>query len=137
MRRFARWSLLAVLVLTVAALPAVAQENMGNHMKGDQMGMNGQVSVTGEVIDTACYMKMGAKGASHAECAEECAKAGVPLAILQDGTNQVIWVVSSQRAHSANDDLMPYVAKKATVTGHYVERGGSKVLVMDSVKAAM
>ena len=130
MKRSALFTLMTVLILAVAALPVLAG-GMGDHMKkGDT------VSVTGEVIDSACYIKMGAKGAGHAECAEACAKAGVPLAILQDGTNNVIWVASNKDAHSVNTDLMPYVAKKVTVTGHYAERGGAKLLVMDSVQPA-
>lgn len=131
MKRSALFTLMTVLILTMAALPALAGGTMGEHMKKGDM-----VSVTGEVIDSACYIKMGAKGAGHAQCAEACAKAGIPLAILQDGTNQVVWVASNKDAHSANDDLMPYVAKKVTVTGHYAERGGAKLLVMDSVQPA-
>jgi hypothetical protein len=94
------------------------------------------VSVTGEVIDSACYIKAGAHGEGHAKCATGCAKAGVPLALLEDGTNQVIWLASKQDATSPNSELIPYVAKKVTVTGNYGERGGAKILVIDSVKPA-
>jgi hypothetical protein len=135
MRRSALWSALTALIVIVAALPALAG-GTGNQMKKDSKMMGDSVSVTGEVIGSACYIKMGAKGASHAQCATACAKAGIPLAILQDGTNQVIWVASNKDAHSANEDLLPYVAKKVTVTGHYAERGGAKLLVMDSVQPA-
>ncbi len=94
------------------------------------------VSVTGEVIDSACYIKMGAKGEGHAECATQCGEAGVPLALLEDGTESVVWIASNQDADSPNDTLLPYAGQRVTVTGSYAERGGAKILVMESVQPA-
>lgn len=113
---------IGIVALAVAlATPALAAE---------------QVTVTGEVIDSACYIKMGAKGEGHAECAKKCGEAGIPLALLEDGTEQVIWLAASEDRVSANDALIPYAGKKVTVTGTYAERGGAKVLVMESVQPA-
>ena len=44
--------------------------------------------VTGEIIDSACYIKMGAKGESHRDCAQKCGDAGIPLALLEDGQSR-------------------------------------------------
>jgi type 1 fimbria pilin len=92
--------------------------------------------VTGEVIDSACYIKSGAKGAGHIGCAQACAKAGIPLALLEDGSNKVVWLASKEDATTPNEQLMPYAGKKVTVTGTWAERGGAKLLVVDSVQAA-
>ena len=94
------------------------------------------VTVTGEVIDSACYIKMGAKGADHEECATKCAKAGIPLAILEEKTNHVWMVASDKDAESGNEKLLPFVAKKVTVTGKTFEKGGQKLLAISSVKGA-
>ena len=36
-------------------------------------------SVTGEVIDMACYFDDGASGPGHAECARMCIASGLPV----------------------------------------------------------
>jgi hypothetical protein len=93
-------------------------------------------SVTGEVIDSACYIKDGAKGEGHAKCAQSCAESGIPLAILEDGTNKVVWVASKQDMETPNDKLKPFAGKKVTVKGTWAERGGAKLLLLDSVTPA-
>ena len=117
------WSVgFAAVVLAALAWPASAAEQ--------------KVSVTGEVIDSACYIKMGARGESHRECAQKCGDAGIPLAVLQDGTNQVIWLASENDAETPNKALRPYAGRKVTVQGTWAERGGAKILVVQSIKPA-
>jgi hypothetical protein len=94
-----------------------------------------KATVTGEVIDSACYVKSGAHGAEHAKCAAACAKNGIPLALLTDD-GKVVMVASSKDAESGNSLLMDHVAKKVTVEGTWYEKGGSKVLFIDKVTAA-
>ncbi len=95
-----------------------------------------KVSVTGEVIDSACYIKMGARGESHRECAQKCADAGIPLALLQDGSNKVVWLASENDAETPNKQLRPYAGRKVTISGTWAERGGEKLLIVQSVKPA-
>ena len=91
--------------------------------------------VTGEVIDSACYIKAGARGADHARCAADCAKAGIPLAILTDD-GKVVWVASTRDMETANALLLPYVAKKVTLEGQWFERGGTKLFAVSKVSEA-
>jgi hypothetical protein len=93
-------------------------------------------TVTGEVIDSACYIKDGSKGEGHAKCAQSCADSGIPLAILEDGTNKVVWVASKADMETPNDKLKPFAGKKVKVTGTWAERGGAKLLLLDSVTPA-
>lgn len=93
------------------------------------------VTKTGEVIDSACYIQKGAKGEGHKECTKKCADAGIPLALLEDGTNQVIWLTGADHG-SANDVLKPYAAQKVTITGELSERGGTKLMVVEKVEPA-
>jgi hypothetical protein len=91
-------------------------------------------SVTGEVIDLSCYVRAGMKGAGHADCAASCGKAGVPLAILEDESEKVWIVVSEKDMEPPNAKLLPFVAKKVTVTGKVYERGGQRIIAMSTVK---
>jgi hypothetical protein len=120
---------LTLTAASLSALPALAAAGgAGVHPA--------PASVTGEVIDSACYIKGGSKGEGHAKCAQGCADSGIPLAILEDGTNKVVWVASKEDMETPNDKLKPYAGKKVTVKGTWAERGGAKLLVMDSVTPA-
>lgn len=92
-------------------------------------------TITGEVIDSACYIKQGARGPDHAKCAEGCARMGVPLALLTDD-GQVVWLSSSKDMESVNDLLTGHVAKKVTLEGEWFERGGAKLFSVNKVTAA-
>src|SRR5262245_30112591 len=83
--------------------------------------------ITGELVDSSCYIKSRAKGEKHAQCAVECAKAGIPLALLEDGTDKVIWLTGAKDMSNPNEALIPYAGKKVTLTGKWFERGGAKV----------
>ena len=96
----------------------------------------GNVSVTGEVIDSACYIKSGARGESHRGCAQKCADAGIPLALIEDGTGTVVWLASVDDMETPNAKLRPFAGRRVTVTGTWAERGGAKLLLLLSVKAA-
>jgi len=95
-----------------------------------------RVSVTGEVIDSACYIKSGARGESHRVCAQKCGDAGIPLAIVEDGTGNVVWIASVDDMETPNAKLRPFAGRRVTVEGTWAERGGAKILLLHSVKAA-
>jgi len=120
MKNLVRFTLLFAAALAMVALPVHAAE---------------KVTKTGEVIDSACYIAKGAKGEGHAECAKKCADNGIPLALLEDGTNDVIWLTDADHT-PANDTLKPFAGQKVKITGEFAERGGAKLLVVDSVEPA-
>ena len=122
---------LVLIAASISAVPVFAAKPAAAAEKAGPAG-----SVTGEVIDSACYIKGGSKGEGHIKCAQSCADAGIPLAILEDGTNKVVWVASKEDMATPNDKLKPYAGKKVTVKGTWAERGGAKLLVVDSVTAA-
>jgi hypothetical protein len=95
-----------------------------------------EATVTGEVIDSACYIKSGARGESHRACAQKCGDAGIPLAVVEDGTGTVVWIASVDDMETPNAKLRPFAGRRVTVTGSWAERGGAKLLLLRSVKAA-
>jgi len=95
-----------------------------------------QVTVTGEVVDSACYIKSGARGESHRACAQKCGDAGIPLALVEDGTGAVVWIASVDDMETPNAKLRPFAGRRVTIAGTWAERGGAKILLLRSVKAA-
>jgi len=96
---------------------------------------DGKVTLTGEVVDSACYIKSGAKGESHRTCAQKCADAGIPLALVEDGSGQVVWIAAVNDMETPNAKLRPFAGRRVTVTGVWAERGGAKILLLHDVKA--
>ncbi len=91
-------------------------------------------TVTGEIIDTFCYSAMGAKGASHKQCAIECAKKGIPLALLENGTNKVYVLLPNKDKGGFPDEVMKKIAEQVTITGTVHTTGESHFLTVESVK---
>ena len=93
-------------------------------------------SVTGEVIDLACYYDDGATGPGHAACARMCIASGLPVGLkAKDGTVYVLigkqTPPSPQPAakhESLNAQLAPYAAKIVTISGTIVRKNGVNVL---------
>jgi hypothetical protein len=121
-----------VLVLAFVFLFSAAFAQMAKKEEPKKGGPK-EITVTGEVVDLACYIKMGATGAGHKECATNCAKAGIPLGIL-DAKGELYLPSAKEDMKGANDILLPFVAEKVTVTGKLFEKGGQKLLSIEKVE---
>jgi hypothetical protein len=73
-------------------------------------------------------------GASHQTCAETCAKAGVPLAIVD--AKGILYMPIAVEHKDQNARLMPFIEKKVKVTGTLMEKGGLKGIAIKTVEAA-
>jgi predicted lipoprotein with Yx(FWY)xxD motif len=117
----------ATVVLALGALPLAAQAH--------QMNAGNEATITGQVIDLNCYTTNNASGAGHKGCAEACAKAGVPLAILSsDGTIYV--AVSAKAGDNQNPRLLPFAEGKVKVTGTHRMVNGLHTIDIKTVEAA-
>lgn len=93
-------------------------------------------SVTGEVIDMACYFDDGASGPDHAACARMCIASGLPVGLkAKDG--EIYVLIGKQQPpspqpaakhESLNAQLAPYAAKIVTVSGTIVIKRGMHVI---------
>jgi hypothetical protein len=92
------------------------------------------VAVTGELIDTYCFVLMGAKGESHRQCAIDCIKAGIPAGLLEDGTNKVYVLLPDKDKSPLPKAVVDKMGRKATITGKIYTMGGSQFLTVESVK---
>lgn len=116
-------------LFTVALFVGIASAQDKKEMK--------EISVTGEVIDTKCYLTgmMGGRGAEHEDCAIACIKGGLPPGIVEDKTGVVYILVPEKGTKGGNESLVQYAAKTVTVKGKVVEKGGSKLLLYSAITA--
>ena len=84
-----------------------------------------EVTVTGEVLDMACYMDHGAHGAGHAACAQKCISSGLPVGLK--GTDGKTYLLIGEHM-PANTELAKHAAETITVHGKLVERDGISML---------
>ena len=84
-------------------------------------------TVTGELVDTACYLKINAKGMGHQKCAIKCAKSGIPVGVLDEKSGKVYTIAVAAGA------LADSMAMTARVTGDIFE--GSHVIAPEKVEA--
>jgi hypothetical protein len=86
---------------------------------------NSEVTVTGEVLDRACYLDHGAHGAGHADCARKCISSGLPVGLK--ATDGKTYLLIGEHM-PANDELAKHAAETITVHGKLVERDGINLL---------
>jgi hypothetical protein len=93
-------------------------------------------TVNGWVLDSACAFTKGLSKPISRDCALACAKSGSPLVILQsDGT--IFWPISdTMPAAGQNSKLTAYAGKQVTASGKVYTRGGSKAMVIETIKEA-
>ncbi len=93
-----------------------------------------QTSVTGHLRDSFCYVGMGAHGASHQKCAIGCAKAGIPVVLVQDKTDNYYVLLPPKNAQPLPSSIIDKMEDEVTVTGQEYNKGGVRFLTVESVK---
>ena len=73
-------------------------------------------TIKGEVLDLACYLSQGAKGADHASCARSCAKGGQPIGLLSDD-GKVYTLIAN------HDTMKPFEDAKGLAGAHVEVKG--------------
>jgi hypothetical protein len=117
----------AVAVLVFMALPLAAQDD------DDRKG-GSDIELTGQVIDVNCY-STGVSGPGHKQCAQACANAGVPLAIL--GRDGNIYIpISSKALEPQNARLLAFAEATVKVKGVHRFANGLHTIEIQSVAPA-
>ena len=101
---------------------------------GAQTGPGEAVTLRGEVIDPACYLRAGQKGAAHKQCTIACAKAGHDLAILDPETDTVYFIVEDKAGADPNVPVRAFAAEMVEVQGTLYSRSGVKGVVVKTVR---
>ncbi len=95
-----------------------------------------RVSVTGEIVDTWCYVTeiMYALGTAHHQCAVWCAAGGIPVSVLgEDGKVYVVLKLEDDDSSVANPAVLKIQTHKVTVNGDLYERDGVRYLFVTQV----
>ncbi|CAN5780475.1 hypothetical protein BH10BAC2_BH10BAC2_45140 [soil metagenome] len=90
-------------------------------------------TITGEVLDMACYSASGASGEGHKSCATACIKGGSPMGILtSDG--KVYLLVENHDKKDAYAEAKKYAGEQVTVIGTFSDKGGLQAVIVDELK---
>jgi len=125
MRRTLTVSIVAVLALAVPA--ALAQEH------AQHKALEGQVTVTGEVLDMACYVAHGAQGPDHAACAKRCAKMGQPLGLLT-AEGKVYLLYAGHDDAAAFNKTKEFAGSKVRIDGKAASKDGITGIEVQAVQ---
>ena len=95
-----------------------------------------RVEVTGEVIDSWCYLTeiMYPEGTAHHQCALWCAAGGIPVGILaDDGTVYIVLKLEDDATSVANPAVMEIQSHRVRIEGDLYPRDGINYLVINRV----
>ncbi len=96
-----------------------------------------RVNITGEVIDTWCYVTeiMFAEGTAHHQCAVWCAVGGIPISVLgEDGKVYVVLKLEDSDQNVANPASLKVQSHKVSVNGDLYVRDGVNYLFITQVE---
>jgi hypothetical protein len=92
-----------------------------------------EITVKGEVLDLACYLGHGAKGAEHAACAAKCVKGGQPMGLLTaDG--KVYLLVASHKDAAPFEETKEFAGQEVEIRGNAMARDGISAVEVLNVK---
>ena len=111
-------------------LPPVMAHEAG--MAGMETGS--EITIKGELVDSLCYVSMASTGSGHKQCAMDCAKAGIPISIVEDGTGKVYTVLPKADKTGYSKDVINKMGDKVTLKGDFYEKGGNKYVTVESVE---
>lgn len=91
------------------------------------------VTVQGEIVDMACYMAKGSRGAAHKACAVMCAKRGVPIGVLTDN-GELYLLLDDHNNEDPYEAVKKLAGERAEVTGKKINKQGVAGIVVGSAK---
>lgn len=90
-------------------------------------------TITGEVVDTGCYLGHEARGEKHVSCATKCINNGMPMGLLTDNGTLYLITLNHDNADPYNG-LKAQAGKKVSVTGTVMTRNGMKAIDVEEFK---
>ena len=94
-----------------------------------------QIRLSGEVVETACFIIGNRRGEAHRQCAIASARAGQDLGILDERTKKLYVSIVDRRSEAGPDPLVPFIAHRVDVRGELLERGELPAVIVTSVKS--
>lgn len=94
-----------------------------------------QIRLRGEVVETACFIMAGRRGAEHRQCAIASARAGQQLGVLDEKTNVLYVAVVDRQAGETESPLLPFIAHHVEVRGRPLEHGELPAIIVSDVRS--
>ncbi len=120
--------------LTMAALLVLAGLPVGPTVANERL------RVTGEMIDTWCYLSgvMGGPeavvGSAHHTCAVWCAAGGIPVGLLgDDGKLYMVLKLDGAGTADGPERVLSIQSNKITADGQLFQRDGLNYLIIDKI----
>src|SRR5262245_48428619 len=109
-------------LLAIAGAAVLSAQPKGQH-----------ITTTGEVVELWCYLEAGDRGPAKKDCATACAKAGNPIALVDDKGQ--VFVLAGLKSHQpAQELLLGRMSERVTVTGTLVKKPDLQMIYIESVK---
>ena len=123
-----RLSLAVCLALIPTGVRADEHEHEGH---ADHGAMAAKDTLTGEVIDLACFMAHDGQGKDHMKCAKQCIQKGLPVGLLTEKGE--VYLAVGENHKKANEMLADKAAQTITVVGKVTEKAGSKMITIHEI----
>jgi len=120
----------ALLALGVAVSFAHDHEGMS-----DKSAAAAKKTITGEVVDTGCYLSHGAHGEKHVSCATKCIGEGMPMGLLTADGKLYLITLNHDNPDPYNK-LKDMAGKTISITGVVSTRSGMQGIDITDVKLA-
>lgn len=138
MKNVVRGIVAIMLFMSPVSVWAEEEHDHGSHNHEAQEHAHGkgvqEVTIKGELVDSLCYVAMNAKGAGHKQCAIDCAKAGIPISILEDGTGKLYTVLPKEDKTGYPASVIARMGETVTLKGDLYENGGNRYVTVESVE---
>ena len=92
-----------------------------------------QATITGEIVDTGCYLGSGERGTKHQQCAQLCIRKGMPMGLLTSAGDLYL-VVPPHSKTEAYKKVQGWAGLDVEVTGTVMERNGMKSIEVASAR---
>ena len=113
--------------------PVAAQDHDHSaHKAASKATTEKDSTIKGHVIDIVCYTRHAAIGEKHLKCATNCANTGIPMGILEDGTNE-IYMIFPPGHKNPNEQVMAFLEKDVLVKGTIHRKGGLKGISISEI----
>jgi len=94
-------------------------------------------TITGRLVDLACYTKDNANVANAHKgmgetCAQDCAKKGLPPALVTDDGK--VYQITGNLTADNNAKIVPHMSHKMQLTGDVTEKGGKMMIAATELK---
>ena len=124
---------LMIALLSVGLCGGFAAAHEGHHHAEKAEAAGAPQTISGEIVDMACYMSGEEHGAKHAKCAGMCVTGGAPMGLLTK-SGDLYLVVADHADEKPYEEAKKMAGSDAKLTGKVTKKGGVRALIVDKTE---